>query len=283
MSDPLFLALARVPIEGAAVARAAAAGAFETAVPVTRIAEACCIAEARWPQIELVISALVTHRVAVLNGGDFRVPSGAQATFYELSIRLQAVADYLRFAHQDASSASIVVTHPPSPSEFSAALRASGFGSHGIAATEDALIELARGARERLVSITPFVDDAGIELWLRLLSDLPIDCVASLLVRKTASHDSMTVVNRYVKDLRKHRCEVREFIPYRADVSRETFHAKVVLQDRSAAYVGSANLTGTSISYSLEIGSIVYGKAAHTIATIVDAMYRCSTVVLGRT
>jgi hypothetical protein len=282
VSDPLFLELTRIPIEGAAITRAAAAGAFLNSVPIDRIAETCGLADARWPQIELVIRALVTHRVATVDGRELRVSPAARTTIRDLSIRLQAVADYLRFAHEDTSSASIVVTHPPSPSEFSAALRASGFGAHGIAGTEDALTTLAHNARERLVSVTPFVDDAGMELWLRLLRLMDTNCVASLMIRKTTSHDSLTIVKRYQGELSQHRCEVREFIPYRVDTARETFHAKVVLQDSVAAYVGSANLTGTSINYSLEIGSIVYGKAARTIVAIVDAMHRCSTVVLKR-
>ena len=40
----------------------------------------------------------------------------------------------------------------------------------------------------------------------------------------------------------------------RASGGRESFHAKVILADDCRAYVGSANVTGWSLDYSMELG-----------------------------
>ena len=102
---------------------------------------------------------------------------------------------------------------------------------------------------------------------------------AVLLTRRTAALDCIAVAEPFANELTRYRCEVREFRPHEMETARETFHAKAILRDSSAAYVGSANLTSTSMSYSLELGSILFGKSARTVATIVDAMIKCSKPV----
>ncbi len=52
----------------------------------------------------------------------------------------------------------------------------------------------------------------------------------------------------------------------------ETFHAKVVLSDEDAAYVGSSNMHKWSFEYSLELGLYVRGKAVSRIADILAAV-----------
>lgn len=52
----------------------------------------------------------------------------------------------------------------------------------------------------------------------------------------------------------------------------ETFHAKVVLADDAAAYVGSSNMNQWSFEYSLELGLYVRGLAATRIAAVLQAV-----------
>ena len=52
----------------------------------------------------------------------------------------------------------------------------------------------------------------------------------------------------------------------------ETFHAKVVLADDAAAYVGSSNMNQWSFEYSLELGLYVRGRAAARIGGLMDAV-----------
>lgn len=49
-----------------------------------------------------------------------------------------------------------------------------------------------------------------------------------------------------------------------ANLANETFHAKIVLADGVAAYVGSANLLKRSTSTILECGMLVEGRCCWT-------------------
>jgi len=56
------------------------------------------------------------------------------------------------------------------------------------------------------------------------------------------------------------------------DVGNETFHAKIVLADGVAAYVGSANLLRRSKSTNLECGMLVEGPAVAAVKVLLDAV-----------
>jgi len=58
---------------------------------------------------------------------------------------------------------------------------------------------------------------------------------------------------------------------------RETFHAKVVLCDRSAAYLGSSNVTAASLDHSMEMGVVLQGRAAADVAEVMDAVLASAT------
>ena len=52
----------------------------------------------------------------------------------------------------------------------------------------------------------------------------------------------------------------------------ETFHAKIVLADGAAAYVGSANFLYRSREMNLECGFLMEGEAVAPVAVLVDAL-----------
>ncbi|SFT57772.1 PLD-like domain-containing protein [Mesorhizobium sp. YR577] len=59
-----------------------------------------------------------------------------------------------------------------------------------------------------------------------------------------------------------------------SDLAEETFHAKIVLADGIAAYVGSANLLRRSKADNLECGMLVEGPAVHAVKVLVDAVIK---------
>lgn len=63
----------------------------------------------------------------------------------------------------------------------------------------------------------------------------------------------------------------------RVDGGRETFHAKAVLCDRSAAYLGSSNVTAASLENSMEMGVVLEGRSAAGVAEVIDAVLAAST------
>lgn len=56
----------------------------------------------------------------------------------------------------------------------------------------------------------------------------------------------------------------------------ETFHAKIVLSDRSTVYVGSSNMNKASKERSMEMGLVVEGRAAQKIAHVIDSIIKIS-------
>jgi phosphatidylserine/phosphatidylglycerophosphate/cardiolipin synthase-like enzyme len=52
----------------------------------------------------------------------------------------------------------------------------------------------------------------------------------------------------------------------------ETFHAKIVLADGAAAYVGSANFLYRSRETNLECGFLMEGDAVAPVAVLVEAL-----------
>lgn len=65
-------------------------------------------------------------------------------------------------------------------------------------------------------------------------------------------------------------------LPRAGSVGRETFHAKVVLCDNNAAYLGSSNMNGASLEYSMEMGVSLKGRAAADVATVLDAVMKAA-------
>jgi phosphatidylserine/phosphatidylglycerophosphate/cardiolipin synthase-like enzyme len=271
--------LTRAAAEAAAFARAASSQAFANPTGRQHVAMKCGLSEARWQQLELVLTVLARYGLVRLTADHVATVAESQPRFIQLADQMAAIAEYLEATREAEALARVVITYPPSPSEFASALRASGFGSHGIEATENALDELAKVAETRIVCVSPFLDNEGMELWLRILRRKRASCRAILLTRRTSTNDFTEVAGRFADSLAQYNCEIRQFRPQEIDIPRETFHAKVILCDARAAYIGSANLTGTSISYSLEIGTLVQGQSARTVATVVDAMLTCSKLV----
>lgn len=58
----------------------------------------------------------------------------------------------------------------------------------------------------------------------------------------------------------------------------ETFHAKVVLADRSTAYVGSSNMNKASKERSMEMGLVVEERAAQQISRVLESIMKVSNI-----
>ncbi len=169
--------------------------------------------------------------------------------------------------------ARFVVTLPPEPSRIGEQLRAAAGASFTtLTATNEAFAHLATRARQQLVVLTPYMDAAGAAwaaelfeqtpatrkvLVMRGLDQLGVCGHAGARVRAEATH-----LHDYA--LRSHNDEGRRVL--------ETFHAKIVLADASAAYVGSANFLYHSRERNLECGVLLEGDAVAPVAVVVNAL-----------
>lgn len=139
------------------------------------------------------------------------------------------------------------------------------------------LVNVVASATHRLVLASPFWDvatasDIGELARRRVEAGVTVD----ILGRSDATDDAMAHFNRLFSGLRG----VRLFRWYEPDRAREavtTFHFKAVVADEGArAYVGTANLTRSSLRSTMELGFIVEGKQGQAVARILDSVLAIS-------
>lgn len=165
------------------------------------------------------------------------------------------------------ATAKLVVTMPPEPSRLADALAADIASDYvAFTLTTDAFRHLASLARERLTIMIPYIDRVGAA-WAADLFEAT-DAIERLLVLRDASQ--LVACGAAGKRVQ---ASVTRIIDYGgASLSNETFHAKIVLADGVAAYVGSANLLRRSKSANLECGILIEGPAVSGVKVLLDAV-----------
>ena len=169
--------------------------------------------------------------------------------------------------------AQLVVTLPPEPSRIGHELqRAAATSFTVLTDTKDAFLHLARRAKDRLVVMTPFIDATGLDWAVELFANT--QAARRILVVRGA--DQIPQLGLAAERLRSLVTDLHDYRFETVDAEGrsvlETFHAKVVLADGLAAYVGSANLLYRSREANLECGFLLEGSAVAPVAVVVDAV-----------
>lgn len=173
--------------------------------------------------------------------------------------------------------ARFVVTLPSEPSHLASALKnVTPEGMPALTATKDAFLYLARRSKQRLVLITPFIDQPGIAWANELLQ--ATEAPERILVLR----DRSQLQKYYSDDLLARVTELLEYRIFHPAGTHlkpyETFHAKIVMADASVAYVGSANLLESSMEVALECGFIIEGPAVAQVSDVVTAILHIARV-----
>lgn len=190
----------------------------------------------------------------------------------ELAPLLQGARLYRARVHQDADVVDVVLTKPPAPSQVSAQLESMLQGSRSFRDTRQLLPAIAESARRSFGVMTPFFDEVGAQVVLNLFERTPAGD-RYLILRTTKEGVPPSALTAVREDLSRLGVAVLNFRLDRSDApGNETFHAKVVLADDTAAYVGSSNMNQWSFEYSLELGLYVRGRAAARIAAVLQAV-----------
>lgn len=165
------------------------------------------------------------------------------------------------------ATARLVVTMPPEPSRLANALAADIASEYvALTRTTDAFQHVAGLARERFTIMIPYIDRIGAT-WAADLFEATAATERVLVLRDAAQLLACGAEGRRVED------RATRIIDYGgADSADETFHAKIVLADGVAAYVGSANLLRRSKSTNLECGMLVEGPAVAAVKVLLDAV-----------
>ena len=189
---------------------------------------------------------------------------------------LEGARLYRTRVHQDTDLVEVVLTKPQAPSQVSRKLESMLSGGWGFRDTKQLLPAIAARAKRSLVVMTPFFDDVGAEVVLNLFENTaaPDKCLILRATKEGLPPEGLQKVDAQLSALE---VDVVNFRLDRPGVpGNETFHAKTVLGDDDAAYVGSSNMNQWSFEHSLELGLYVRGRAASRIAELVRAIREVS-------
>lgn len=246
------------------------------------------VSEANLGVTEERASQAVLRRAVALgllqeSGDGFRARQGTLETIARLSLMLGAVHQYKSVVHVDATSAQVVLTVPSGAGRLEQQLTDLGWRKSAFELTQTAFLGLAEAATKRLVVMTPFLDEAGAD-WLKTLFSAGRRGVELVVVLRSLEDpkraDYPTGYRKIEEWLRDKQAKVINYSAPRIGApGRETFHAKVVLCDRSLAYLGSSNLTAASKEHSVELGVVLKGTAAAEVAEVVDAVLKAAKQV----
>ena len=179
---------------------------------------------------------------------------------------------YSARVYRDADIVDVVLTKPPAPSQVSLQLENMLHGSRGFRDTRQLLPGIAESASRSFCVMTPFFDELGAQIVVNLFerTSAPDRC---LILRTNKEGQPPPGLQDVREELSRLGVTVLNFRLDRPDApGNETFHAKVILADEAAAYVGSSNMNKWSFEYSLELGLYVRGKAATRIADLLRAV-----------
>jgi phosphatidylserine/phosphatidylglycerophosphate/cardiolipin synthase-like enzyme len=189
-----------------------------------------------------------------------------------LADNLRGVSAYLR-VHKDRDAVRLVLTEPGIKSALRRAIDDAQVLPPVVFQTSDAFFNLARGAKQELVILSPFMDPQGAELLVELFSLCRPEVRRVLISRPLAEPQCGNAFNPRAADFRRLNVSVIEYaLPSSLPSGRETFHAKVVLADDSEFYVGSSNFMGSALERSFECGVFVRGETAKQMRAVLVAV-----------
>jgi phosphatidylserine/phosphatidylglycerophosphate/cardiolipin synthase-like enzyme len=230
--------------------------------------------------VAIVRRSLIENGLAVRSGFVTRLVASAPV-LTALADNLRGVAAYLRL-HKDRDAVRLVLTEPGLKSTLRRAIDDAQALPPVVFQTSDAFFNLARGAKQELVILSPFMDPQGAELMVELFSLCRPDVRRVLICRPLAEPECGNAFNRRVADFRRLNVSVVEYaLPSSLPSGRETFHAKVVLADETEFYVGSSNFMGSALERSFECGVFVRGESAKQMRSVLLALQSVGKPING--
>ena len=174
----------------------------------------------------------------------------------------------------------VVLTLPPKPCRLMDFINQDELAFVRVHDTKNVFIDISKKAEKRLVIMTPFLDEEGLGVIINLFQQVKSKDVEKVLIVR-----SKRKVKVLLEKLREKietlyddvdlNINVHEYLfrtEEKGKTAIETFHAKIIVADNVAAYIGSSNMTWASLSRSMEMGAYVHGQQARTVANIVDSI-----------
>jgi phosphatidylserine/phosphatidylglycerophosphate/cardiolipin synthase-like enzyme len=230
--------------------------------------------------VAIVRRSLLAAGLAVRKSFETRWACPSDVLKY-LGQNLLGVASYLR-VHRDRDTVELVLTEPGKRSALRRAIDDSRALSPVVFQTSDVFFSLARGAREELTVLSPFLDQQGADFLVELFSLCSQGVRRSLICRPLSEPECGNAFRSRAADFKRLSLFVYEYaLPSLLPSGRETFHAKVVLGDASSFYVGSSNFMGSALDRSFECGVAVNGESARQLRYVLTALQSIARPVLN--
>jgi phosphatidylserine/phosphatidylglycerophosphate/cardiolipin synthase-like enzyme len=139
------------------------------------------------------------------------------------------------------------------------------FTGHGLRAVEPVVQELIISAKEEIHILAYLITETAIPLF-RLLKDPMARGVKVTIVINNYEGCSGTVKEELQSLRQSGHIKVIDF----SDSEGSLLHAKVLVMDRTKAVFGSANFSWGGMVANHEIGVLLEGSAAWTLANLID-------------
>lgn len=227
-----------------------------------------------------VLNELAQLSLTVREGEQYVATDTLQSELRSLALAFAGIDHYREHVHRDLTLARVILTRPELSTALETRLLERGWRLSAIESTDQAFLSIVRCARRRLVVMTPFLDEKGAAWLKQLVVQVPEGVAVVLVLRgleEPARRDAVGFAGIQTW-LAERGVRVINYSLLRPGGRRESFHAKVVLADDRLAYVGSANVTGWSLDYSMELGVVLDGQAAAEIAEVVEAVLQAATL-----
>jgi phosphatidylserine/phosphatidylglycerophosphate/cardiolipin synthase-like enzyme len=178
----------------------------------------------------------------------------------ELSARL---TEEIREALGDANRVSLIVT-------------GLGWLGGGVQAIENALLRLVNSAEHELTLAVYAMSPGPERLWAALERAVEGGIRSTVIVDRL--NEQNAAMRDWIQRLRSRHAGTLRLVDFRGEDDNDHLHAKIVVADRRAAVVGSANLTAHGLLLAHELALLVEGPAAEEIASRLDVLARSGLV-----
>lgn len=128
------------------------------------------------------------------------------------------------------------------------------------------LASIVTGAEEQLILVTPFFNRFAVDTFVdRVVAAAEDGVTVTVVTRDTDTGDNATAVDR-IHDAVADADAMTNLKIFDYGAEDQRLHAKALVADKEIAYVGSANMTSYSLQEAIEMGVIIEGPTAATVA-----------------
>lgn len=133
--------------------------------------------------------------------------------------------------------------------------------------------KLITDSREEIIIVSPFFEEGGVNMLATTLQYATRRGVKVKIITRRTS-DNTTIIKKLISSIDGSSRENLFIYEYKDKQEREsfTFHAKVLVADKSKAYLGSANFTQYGFERNIELGVLLKGKQVKPLYSLLNVM-----------